>query len=148
MEMYCDFLDIMKQVFVNVFTQRRSFYKKFLFSLKGIYFLGESLSSHPTNYHKMTGGVTGFVKQGITLFFGLNIREHEKIHFLIQFPDVESCELFIKSYREKTGIYHMITYKYLRNYRNEFVYKLNRRYLGEKLCERLISASVPPYLHG
>jgi hypothetical protein len=27
------------------------------------------------------------------------------IHFLNEFPDEESCELSIKSYREKSGIY-------------------------------------------
>jgi hypothetical protein len=41
----------------------------------------------------------------------------------------------------------MVTYKYLQNYLNEFVYKLNRRYFGEKLFERLIIASVHPYVH-
>ena len=49
--------------------------------------------------------------------------------------------------RNLLGIYHMVTYKYLQNYLNEFVYKLNRRYFGEKLFERLIIASVHPYVH-
>lgn len=34
--------------------------------------------------------------------------------------------------RKLLGINHMITYKYLQNYLNEFVYKLNRRYFGNK----------------
>lgn len=49
--------------------------------------------------------------------------------------------------RNLLGIYHMVTYKYLQNYLNEFVYKLNRRYFGEKLFERLIIASIYPYVH-
>ena len=49
--------------------------------------------------------------------------------------------------RNLLGIYHMVTNKYLQNYLNEFVYKLNRRYFGEKLFERLIIASVHPYVH-
>lgn len=49
--------------------------------------------------------------------------------------------------RNLLGIYHMVTYKYLQNYLNEFVYKLNRRYFGEKLFERLIIASIHPYVH-
>lgn len=44
------------------------------------------------------------------------------------------------------GIYHMVSEKYLQNYLDEFVYKLNRRYFGEKLFNRLIIASVYPYV--
>jgi hypothetical protein len=43
-------------------------------------------------------------------------------------------------------IYHMVSEKYLQNYLNEFVYKLNRRYFGEKLFNRLIVASIYPYV--
>ncbi len=49
--------------------------------------------------------------------------------------------------RNLLGIHHMITYKYLQNYLNEFVYKLNRRYFGERLFERLVIAGVHPYVH-
>lgn len=48
--------------------------------------------------------------------------------------------------RKLLGINHMITYKYLQNYLNEFVYKLNRRYFGEKLFDRLVLASIYPYV--
>jgi 20S proteasome alpha/beta subunit len=48
--------------------------------------------------------------------------------------------------RKLLGINHMITYKYLQNYLNEFVYKLNRRYFGEALFDRLIIASIYPYV--
>jgi hypothetical protein len=44
------------------------------------------------------------------------------------------------------GIYHMVTGKYLQNYLDEFVYKLNRRYFGEKLFDRLIIAAVQHYV--
>jgi hypothetical protein len=49
--------------------------------------------------------------------------------------------------RNLLGIYHMVTFKYLQNYLNEFVYKLNRRYFGEKLFERLIITSIHPYVN-
>lgn len=38
--------------------------------------------------------------------------------------------------------YHKIKGKYLQLYLNEFAYKLNRRYFGEKLFDRLIIASI------
>ncbi|MCH7410530.1 IS1595 family transposase [Belliella sp. DSM 111904] len=44
------------------------------------------------------------------------------------------------------GIYHMVTEKYLQNYLDEFVYKLNRRYFGEKLFDRLIIAAIQTYV--
>lgn len=44
------------------------------------------------------------------------------------------------------GIYHMVSEKYLQNYLDEFVYKLNRRYFGEKLFDRLIVAAIYPYV--
>jgi len=40
------------------------------------------------------------------------------------------------------GIYHKIKKKYLQLYLNEFVYKLNRRYFGDKLFGRLVIASI------
>lgn len=44
--------------------------------------------------------------------------------------------------RNFLGNYHKIKRKYLQLYLNEFVYKLNRRYFGEKLFDRLIVASI------
>ncbi|MCH7411082.1 IS1595 family transposase [Belliella sp. DSM 111904] len=44
------------------------------------------------------------------------------------------------------GIYHLVTEKYLQNYLDEFVYKLNRRYFGEKLFDRLIIAAIQTYV--
>jgi len=48
--------------------------------------------------------------------------------------------------RNLLGIHHMITYKYLQNYLNEFVYKLNRRYFGSDLFKRLVIAGIHPYV--
>lgn len=42
--------------------------------------------------------------------------------------------------RNLLGVYHMIKGKYLQSYLNEFCYKLNRRYFGEKLFDRLVVA--------
>lgn len=47
--------------------------------------------------------------------------------------------------RNFLGIYHKIKGKYLQNYLNEFVYKLNRRYFGEGLFDRLAVATVFNY---
>ena len=44
--------------------------------------------------------------------------------------------------RNFLGNYHKIKGKYLQLYLNEFVYKLNRRYFGEKIFDRLIIASI------
>ena len=41
--------------------------------------------------------------------------------------------------------YRMISERKLQNYLDEFCYKLNRRYFGEKLFDRLVIASVQPY---
>lgn len=47
--------------------------------------------------------------------------------------------------RNFLGNYHKIKGKYLQLYLNEFIYKLNRRYFGEKLFDRLIIASITCY---
>jgi transposase-like protein len=44
--------------------------------------------------------------------------------------------------RNLLGNYHKIKGKYLQLYLNEFVYKLNRRYFGDRLFERLVIASI------
>lgn len=48
--------------------------------------------------------------------------------------------------KDLLGIYHMVSEKYLQNYLDESAYKLNRRYFGDKLFNRLIIASVYPYV--
>ena len=44
--------------------------------------------------------------------------------------------------RNFVGTYHKIKAKYLQLYLNEFVYKPNRRYFGEKLFDRLVIARI------
>lgn len=44
--------------------------------------------------------------------------------------------------RNLLGVYHMMNKNYLQNYLNEFCYRLNRRYFGEKLFDRLVIASI------
>ncbi|MND92748.1 ISXO2-like transposase domain protein [compost metagenome] len=44
--------------------------------------------------------------------------------------------------RTLLGNYHKIKRKYLQLYLNEFIYKLNRRYFGEKLFDRLVIANI------
>lgn len=44
--------------------------------------------------------------------------------------------------RNLLGNYHKIKGKYLQLYLNEFCYKLNRRYFGEKLFDRLVIANI------
>jgi transposase-like protein len=44
--------------------------------------------------------------------------------------------------RNFTGNYHKIKRKYLQLYLNEFVYKLNRRYFGERIFDRLVIAGI------
>jgi hypothetical protein len=44
--------------------------------------------------------------------------------------------------RTLIGNHHKVKRKYLQLYLNEFVYKLNRRYFGDKLFERVVTAGV------
>lgn len=44
--------------------------------------------------------------------------------------------------RNLLGNYHTIKGKYLQLYLNEFVYKLNRRYFGERLFDRMVIAAI------
>lgn len=47
--------------------------------------------------------------------------------------------------RTLLGIYHKIDGKYLQNYLDEFCYKLNRRYFGKDLFDRLVVAVTHQY---
>lgn len=40
------------------------------------------------------------------------------------------------------GIHHSVSKKYLQNYLNEFCYKFNRRYFGDRLFDRLLTIAV------
>ena len=47
--------------------------------------------------------------------------------------------------RTLLGVFHKIKGKYLQSYLNEFCYKLNRRYFGERLFDRLTIALAKSY---
>lgn len=49
--------------------------------------------------------------------------------------------------RNLLGVYHKIKGEYLQRYLNEFCYKLNRRYFGDKLFDRLIIATANSQWH-
>jgi len=49
--------------------------------------------------------------------------------------------------RTLLGIYHKIKGKYLQLYLNEFCYKLNRRYFGNRIFDRLTIAVASNYYH-
>jgi hypothetical protein len=40
------------------------------------------------------------------------------------------------------SIHHMISDKYIQNYLDEFCYKVNRRYYGEQIFDRLLIACL------
>ncbi len=44
--------------------------------------------------------------------------------------------------RTLLGAHHMVSKKYVQNYLDEFCYKVNRRYFGEELFDRLLIACV------
>jgi hypothetical protein len=44
--------------------------------------------------------------------------------------------------RTLLGAYHMVSKKYIQNYLDEFCCKVNRRYFGEELSDRLLIACV------
>ncbi len=53
----------------------------------------------------------------------------------------------ISDLKKHLQTYHMITERMMQDYLDEFCYKLNRRYFGEKLFDRLIVAAIYPYWH-
>ena len=44
--------------------------------------------------------------------------------------------------RTLLGVHHMVSMKYVQNYLDEFCYKVNRRYFGEELFDRLLIACL------
>ena len=68
------------------------------------------------------------------------------------FDNIALSDVFViyddMQYTKRTllGVYHKIKGKYLQLYLDEFYYKLNRRYFGNKLFERLILAIAKYYL--
>lgn len=51
----------------------------------------------------------------------------------------------ISNFKSDLRKFRMVSEEKLQNYLNEFCYKLNRRYFGERLFDRLVIASIQPY---
>jgi hypothetical protein len=79
----------------------------------------------------------------------VNISDYVEIH-ITEKSDEQTTKETLKwvhiaisnAKRNFAGIYHKIKRKYLQLYLNEFIYKLNRRYFGERVFDRLVIASV------
>jgi hypothetical protein len=79
----------------------------------------------------------------------VNISDYVDIH-LVEKSDKNTTKTSLKwvhiaitnAKRQFLANHHKIQLKYLQLYLNEFVYKLNRRYFGEKLFERLVIANI------
>lgn len=79
----------------------------------------------------------------------VNIADYVELHFTEK-SDKKTTKETLKwvhitisnAKRNLLGNYHKIKGKYLQLYLNEFVYKLNRRYFGDKIFERLVIANI------
>ena len=88
-------------------------------------------------------------KSGIRQVSYVNIADYVEIH-LSEKSNEQTIKETLKwvhiaisnAKRNFTGNYHKIKRKYLQLYLNEFVYKLNRRYFGERIFDRLVIASI------
>ena len=79
----------------------------------------------------------------------VNIADYVEIHVSEKSSDITTKETLkwvhiaiSNAKRSFAGNYHKIKRKYLQLYLNEFVYKLNRRYFGDKIFDRLVIASI------
>lgn len=96
--------------------------------------------------HVTTDGYRGYN------YLSDKVREHVK---LVADTPKEAGKLFpwvhtaiSNSKRLFLGIFHRIDSPYMQNYLNEFCYKFNRRYFGEKILDRLVIASVTNTWYG
>lgn len=78
-----------------------------------------------------------------------NLKHHVKKHISIIVPPEEASKslpwvhtMIANAKRNLLGIHHMMTLGYVQNYLDEFCYKVNRRYFGEEIFERLLIASA------
>lgn len=79
----------------------------------------------------------------------VDIADFVELHIMEKSP-IETTEETLKwvhiaisnAKRNLLGNYHKIKRKYLQLYLNEFIYKLNRKYFGDRLFERLIIANI------
>jgi hypothetical protein len=79
----------------------------------------------------------------------VNIADYVEIHISEKSGEITTKETLkwvhiaiSNAKRNFLGNYHKIKRKYLQLYLNEFVYKLNRRYFGEKIFDRLVIANI------
>ena len=79
----------------------------------------------------------------------VNIADYVELHISEKSNETPTKETFkwvhiTISYAKRNfaGNYHKIKKKYLQLYMNEFIYKLNRRYFGEKIFDRLVIANI------
>jgi len=78
-----------------------------------------------------------------------NLRNYVKNHIYSIVPSEEAPNILpwvhtmiANAKRNLLGIHHMMSLGYIQNYLDEFCYKVNRRYFGEGLFDRLLIASV------
>lgn len=82
----------------------------------------------------------------------VDISDYIEMHVSVK-SDKETTKTILKwvhvaisnAKRTLLGIYHKIDGKYLQNYLDEFCYKLNRRYFGNRLFDRLVAAVTHQY---
>lgn len=77
----------------------------------------------------------------------VNIKDNVWAHQAIKSDPAESEKMLpwvhtmiSNAKRSLLGVHHMVSKKYIQNYLDEFCYKVNRRYYGEKLFDRLLIA--------
>ncbi len=140
----------MSRIF-RIFNWQLSDWKSFKFNKKE---LEEDLLNFSEGIGHSKGLLEGLSKQG----------EQDVFIEIISTETISSSAITEKSNKETTqttlkwvhiaisnakrtllGIFHKIKGKYLQNYLDEFCYKLNRRYFGNKLFDRLILAVAENY---
>lgn len=81
---------------------------------------------------------------GISGFVDVHVSENsssESVKNTLPWVHVAICN----AKRMLLGIYHKVKGQYLQNYLDEFCYKLNRRYFGHRLFDRLVLALAKTY---
>ena len=79
----------------------------------------------------------------------VNIADYVEMHFSEKSSEITTKKTLkwvhitiSNAKRNFAGNYHKIKRKYLQLYLNEFIYKLNRRYFGERIFDRLVIANI------
>jgi transposase-like protein len=78
----------------------------------------------------------------------LNIEDYVEIHITEKSNEQTTKEtlswvhITIGNAKRDLQKFHTIKRKYLQLYLNEFIYKLNRRYFGDRMFDRLVIASI------